>query len=137
MNEGNIQVRDVYHGSSSVTDTPHFHVVIATGEFLRDGSPGFVMSILSSHKPERIEKLLRRRRKESIVIIEENEYEHLTRKTIIDCGRVHVMGPNELIGLERKTPISIAVHTNIIEAVLSIKSIKPDIRRACMNARGR
>ena len=137
MGNGNIHIRDVYHCSSSITDKPHLHIVIATGQFLLYGNPGVVMAICTSHTPDRLEELLTYRNIGDIVILEENEYEHLTRKTMIDCGRVHVMSPEEFIRAERKTPISVEIHTKIINTVLSIKRIQSPVRHACMNARGR
>ena len=142
MNKAGIQIRDVYYFFSRLlggeTKSPHYHIVIATGEFLHNGNPGVVIAILYSYAPERYRKLLRRgREEENIVILEEDEYEHLTQKTMVDCGIVRILGPEEIDTTTKRISVSPAVHTKIIDAVLKAKDIKSPVRRACRNARGR
>ena len=142
MNYPNIHIRDVYYFFSRLlggeTKSPHYHIVIATGEFLHNGNPGAVVAILYSYKPERYRKLLRLgREEENIVILEEDEYEHLTQKTMVDCDSVHIIGMDEIDTTTKRVSVSPAVHTKILESVLKSKYISMPVRRACRNARGR
>ena len=69
VNYRNIQIRDVYYFVSHIlvgdTKEPHYHVVLATGQFLREGDPGVVVMVLYSYKPERLYELLKYRKKKA------------------------------------------------------------------------
>ena len=141
MNYRNIQIRDVYYFFSRIlvgeTKIPHYHIVIATGEFLNSGNPGAVVAVFTSHSIERLKKILRRGRgEENIVFLEKDEYEHLTQRTMVDCDTVHIMGMDEIDISTKRVSVSPAVHAKIIEAVLKSTYISPHARRACLNARG-
>ena len=128
-----IQERDVYYFSSTVlrgeTEKPHYHAVIVRGELLSSGDSGIVAAVFSSYTEERYERLLRMYGEGTFVILGEDEYSCLDRKTLVDCNTVHILRPEEIDTSSRKEPISETVHQKIIDGIMRSRNVRGDIKK--------